>query len=610
MGEGMDSSPEMDLDPAMMSQIKHETKSDLNIGIELVEVEGQRKIKITNRGRSLALSYGARIHRGSVSTVSLPVSFRVSGTQVQIYDSAVEFEVDESLDYLQTIVPEDPDAAKEMASPGPKTLAAWLEALSELQQATAGSDEIFRVAAEAIFTPGGLDGAMILFPGTDGWETRSSFIPFADHGIVFREDLVQRAASSNKAIYHRSVSNKRWEENDLHSAIVCPIQGADGEVVAAIYGFRSLHRRNNRCGIRSLEAQFVQVVADAISAGMIRLRSEAKAAKSLVLLEQVFAPEVVKKLQAHPEFLEGQQREVSVLFADLRGFTEISESLGTHDTYEFLSDVMDRFSKIITDLGGVIIDYYGDGVSAFWNAPIDQPQHPILACKAGMNILKCLSGINDVWQDRLGKEIKVGIGIHTGEARVGNSGSRSRIKYGPRGATVNIASRLENATKQIGSPMLVSGDTINAIEEPICCRRIISKKLKGFSEPTQIFELFPDVLTRPSAEYLKRYEAALVHFENGNFQLAMKILVDLKRECPDDNAVSFLMRCIGGVSVSGNPAIEKAPINLMVDDSTVIEENQLEDICEIIKDASGVMRAGRNSETVANKEDAQNLSSD
>ena len=460
---------------------------DQQLEIQLLDNAEHPSIEISNVGSSsLALSSGRRIHRGTKACLELPTTFSVGDTHVQIFANE-EFEhVDASTVSLPRVgfegSPGDHDSEKKLPSPAADTLAAWLEMLSELQQVVAGSSELYKLAARAVFNPGGLDGGMILLPGSDGWEIAASHIPYPDNGIGFREDLVCHAVKTKETIYHQPKSPDDDTFNELHSAVVCPVIGADDQVLAAVYGFRSTHRLNSRRGIRVLEAQFVKVVADSLSAAMIRLEAEAEAARSMVLLNQAFSPNIARQLQANPDFLRPQSCEVTCLFADLRGFSEISEDIGSRYTYELLSQLMERLTNAVTDHDGVVIDYYGDGISAFWNAPIYQPQHALFACQAGLEMLNCLPELSEAWQDRIGRELNIGIGIHTGDAHIGNSGSRSRLKYGPRGTTVNLASRMEATTKQIGIPLVISGTNRKVCWRYLCnspdCE-IIAQRDKG-----------------------------------------------------------------------------------------------------------------------------------
>ena len=441
-------------------------------------------------------------------------------------------------------------------SPGPNTLQAWFKALQLLQQATAGSDELFECAAKAVCEPGGLDGALILKLGVSKASLESKdfgiiarHIPLAGNEIDVREDLVHQAIDSRQTIFHDADSAEKptalpTTDSHLHACVICPIQDKDQNVVAIIYGFRILHRHNNRRGIRMLEAQFVQVVADSIAAGLVRLESEAASARSQVLLEQAFTPTIARKLRSDSNALQGTTREVSVLFADLRGFSAISERIGAQPSFEMLSDVMDKFSDAINDHDGVIIDFYGDGISAFWNAPLDQPEHATLACITAFEMLGCMQEINEIWQPKIGHELKIGIGIHTGVARVGNSGSRTRLKYGPRGGTVNIASRLEAMTKQLGSPIVVSGTTAAQVADFFDSTRVVRSVLRGMTVPIDL------CLPYAKSKMIKHepmeiaYAQALTLFEAGELPGSLSILRRLRAESPQNRVVEFLLKVV------------------------------------------------------------------
>ena len=119
------------------------------------------------------------------------------------------------------------------------------------------------------------------------------------------------------------------------------------------------------------------------------------------------------------------------MFCDLRDFSGVSERLGASITYRLLSDLMDRLTDCVFAHLGVIVDYFGDGLCAMWNAPIDQPDHADRACQAALDMLRDLPKLDRHWQSVTGGYVQLGIGIHTGSTLVGNAGSRRRMKYGP-----------------------------------------------------------------------------------------------------------------------------------------------------------------------------------
>jgi adenylate cyclase len=235
-------------------------------------------------------------------------------------------------------------------------------------------------------------------------------------------------------------------------------------------------------------------------------------------------------LQRDRGILGAQQRELTLLFADLRGFSRVAERIGAEETYKLLSDILDRLTNHVMDYGGVVIDYYGDGLAAMWNAPTDQPQHADLAAEAALAMLGELPRLNKVWEEKLGTRIRLGIGLHTGTAQVGNSGSQRRLKYGPRGHAVNLASRVEAATKVLRAACLLTASTQEGLTIAIPRRRVCRAQLTGMAEPVDLFELpaAMDDATWPAR--CERYERALRLWEDERADECLAICRALQEE--------------------------------------------------------------------------------
>lgn len=452
------------------------------------------------------------------------------------------------LDATLTSLPQQPGSGVDTNSlegpaPGARTLSLWLRALGDLQRSVAGSQSFFELAARAVHNPGGLEAGFILLPSNTGWDVVASHFTDSDSTIDYRADLVDLAVKSGTTIFHNTQNfDPQLRDCQLHSAVVSPIFDHAGKPVAAIYGVRNPGTQNNRHGIRRLEAQFVQVVADSIAAAMTRMEAEASAARSRALLDQTFSPTVARKLQEDPGFLEGKTTEVTVMFVDLQGFSSISEKIGPKMTYELLTDVMDRFSAIISHHDGVVIDFFGDGLAAFWNAPIAQPEHPMFAYLCAIEMLESLNGLNQQWEVRLNRKLEIRIGIHTGMAQVGNSGSRMRLKYGPQGNTVNVASRIEGMTREIGCRLIVSAATAQRISLVAPVRKICHSELKGIKQPVELYEALDTEYQTFSPQYLAAYERAQTAFDTDNFQQAIGLLNELKSNRPEpDPVVDYLL---------------------------------------------------------------------
>lgn len=490
--------------------------------LEPLESNGTMRLKITNLGGSMVLGRSLRLHHLASTEVELPCILGAGDSVFQITNPEAETKFDHALQQMDPIgssseAEHSQPRIIEQSSPSPETLSSWFEALGAMQRSTAGESSFFTQAARSVFNPGGMDGCIILMSNDSQWNVVAQHIPYPFDGIHYRKELIDKVLEIRKPVYHENSQLNSTKQNDSHAAVVCPVFDNEDEITAIIYGFRNSNSAGSRRGIRDLEAKFVNLLADSIAAGMIRLEHEANRARQRVLLEQAFSPEVVRHLETNPDILNGQEKEVTVLFADLRGFCKISESIGASTTYQLLTDVLDRFTKIVQHHRGVIIDFYGDGLAAFWNAPVEQPNHPLLACQAGSAICDVMNEINRDWSTAIGRRMRVGVGIHTGIAQVGNSGSQNRLKYGPQGTTVNIASRLEQATKKLGVDLVVSSATANCIDDQFVPTRICTLQLAGIQEPISAMMLVDPIDFAKHGKQFERYSRGLELFEAENY---------------------------------------------------------------------------------------------
>ncbi len=253
------------------------------------------------------------------------------------------------------------------------------------------------------------------------------------------------------------------------------------------------------------------------------IREEAQKRQIRGAFGQYLSPALVDHLTAHPESLKlgGETRPLSVLFTDVRGFTTISESYKQNP--QGLTRLMNRFltvmSNAILEENGTIDKYMGDAIMAFWNAPLDEPDHPGRACRAAMEMLARVRQLNEDRRaelegstDEVFREINVGVGINTGQCVVGNMGSDMRFDYTALGDTVNIASRLEGQSKPFGLQIILGGATARAVEDRMAVLEVDLIKVKGKDEPEQIFTLVGDSAARASEPFaaLKAANAAMI----------------------------------------------------------------------------------------------------
>jgi adenylate cyclase len=222
-----------------------------------------------------------------------------------------------------------------------------------------------------------------------------------------------------------------------------------------------------------------------------------------------------------------EQREVTILFVDLRGSAELANRLGPQQTYELMGQVMDALTAGVLDHDGVVIDYYGDGLSAMWNAPADQPEHPELAVRAAVAMIESLPTVREKWAHAVDEELKVGVGVHTGLAQVGNAGSSRQAKYGPRGANVNLASRIEAATKAIGTPLLISEATAMQLSNRFQTERLCKAQLTGIDRPVDLYGVRPATDDANRLEEAASYRESLKLFELGELDAAAKLVAEM-----------------------------------------------------------------------------------
>ncbi len=261
------------------------------------------------------------------------------------------------------------------------------------------------------------------------------------------------------------------------------------------------------------------------------------------VFEQHFTPELARELARNPDpmKMQARQAEVSVLFCDIRGFSTISERLGPSQTIDWLSGVMGEFSTIVIELGGVLVDYTGDELMAMWGAPNRQPNHAELACQAALEIMACLPRLNEKWEELIGAETSVGIGVNTGDSLVGNVGTHRKFKYGPLGTAVNLASRVQGATKYLKTSLLITGETASQLPESFGRRRLCQVVVKNIRKPVDLVELEPPNSRDDWKGLAAKYEEALGQFEESNFRRASSILSDILMSVHNDGPSLQLM---------------------------------------------------------------------
>lgn len=245
----------------------------------------------------------------------------------------------------------------------------------------------------------------------------------------------------------------------------------------------------------------------------------------------------VAHMIAHPDsiHLEGTQKEMTVLFADIRNFTAISEGLSPNE----LKDVLNRYLSAITETifahQGTIDKYVGDMIMAFWNAPLDDKEHAEKAVSAALAMQNTAAQLRQEFRQEGLPEFHIGIGLNTGWMNVGDMGSIYRRAYTVLGDAVNLAARLESLCNYYGVPILVSDTTRDAAQK-ITYRTVDWVRVKGRSSPLVISQpLEADLLFDPeSTQILKLHEQACKAYQAGDRLNAEKLFKQLKKSAPND----------------------------------------------------------------------------
>ncbi|HLP16406.1 MAG TPA: CHASE2 domain-containing protein [Bacteroidota bacterium] len=271
-----------------------------------------------------------------------------------------------------------------------------------------------------------------------------------------------------------------------------------------------------------------------------------------MMIQKMFAhylnPHIVDELIAHPEKLRlgGERKELTVMFADVGGFTNLSERIEPERVIALLNEYLGAMSDIIIAHNGTLDKYEGDAIMAFWGAPLELQNAALDACRAALAMQKKVEEIRAVWRREGKPEFSVRIGINTGEMIVGNVGSASRFDYTVIGDSVNIASRLEGANKAYGTTIMISERTASFVKEELVCRELDDLMVIGRSTPIRIFEPLGAIRTiaeSPLSAALVHHAKGLECYRNRRFDEALVSFRKVLEIVPTDGpARTYIMR--------------------------------------------------------------------
>ncbi|MFN4260175.1 MAG: adenylate/guanylate cyclase domain-containing protein [Gemmataceae bacterium] len=514
-------------------------RGDMSVSRDHLRIEESSPGKI--RARNLSTSKVIDVldqqglESGQTRVFDLPVRFMVGESLVQISVAAPTKAAEDA--FLKSIsrsplvgrlAPEHPTLLELGVAPTSEKLARWFETVIAVQRAAAGSTEFYQQTAQALVNLVGLDYGFVLLRKDSQWQVAASAAKSGEVKSSFSTTILRQVVQEGCTFYQELDEEQTSRSlREVRSAVAAPIFNTAEEVAGVLYGIRTKLVEGRGASIGSLEAQVVQLLASAVGVGMARAEQEAKASRLQVQFEQFFSADLARELQNNPQLLDGQKRTITVMFSDIRGFSRTAEKIGPEQTCRLVSDVMERLTLRIREFEGVVVDYMGDGLMAMWNAPVEQPDHAERACRAALAMQAEMPSVSRDWQSIVGQPLKIGIGVNTGPALVGNTGSRLKFKYGPLGHAVNLASRVEGATKHFGIPILITGSTHALLKKRFATRRLCQVRVVGVGEAVNLYELHAETAEPAWRTRRDAYENALTLYEAGQWAASCRAIYPL-----------------------------------------------------------------------------------
>ncbi len=533
--------------------------------------DGRLQLTNTSTRSTVQLENGPSLARGVPYQAELSpagIVMRLGSSRVVRLQQRVENDADIGALPQSTIAPEDFSRltgigrSSRLSLPADPTmdneaLVGWLQMALGLLQSAANSAEFLDRAAQAVVDLAGMDAGRVLLLDQGCWQERANAFSNGradgEGGWLPSQRIIERVQAEKKTFWELPRLGSMGSVMGVQAVVAAPILDQRCDVIGVLYG----DRRQIGRPITRVEAMLVELLACGVASRLVRLKEE----QAMLRFEQFFSPQLARQLAQQPELLDGRLAPVTILFCDVRGFSRYSQRLKPDATVKWISDVMGALSDCVIEYQGVLVDYVGDELMAMWGAPEPQTNHAELACQAALAMLARLPDLNARWQALLREPMGVGIGLNTGEAHVGNTGTPRKFKYGPLGNTVNLASRVQGATKHMRAKMLMTRATFKELgpEMQARARRLCLVKVINIDDVVELYEL-PSPAVPSWPEWKEKYEAALGEFDRMNFRQAARTLQPLITEQVNDGpSIVLLSRAVQGLAngpAGGHPVWE------------------------------------------------------
>ncbi|MEW5900476.1 MAG: adenylate/guanylate cyclase domain-containing protein [Acidobacteriota bacterium] len=287
------------------------------------------------------------------------------------------------------------------------------------------------------------------------------------------------------------------------------------------------------------------VLTSFIAASLLNYSLEGKERRFIKSVFRYYlSPDVIERIIQNPSLLRlgGEKREISSFFSDVAGFTTLSEALSPEDLVSLLNEYLSEMTDIILSAGGTLDKYEGDAIIAFWNAPLEQADHALRACRAALLCQKRLAELRPHFQEKYGHTVAMRIGLNSGPAVVGNMGSSRRFDYTAIGDAVNLAARLEGACKQYKIPLLAGEEAYRRVKNEIAAREVDIIRVVGKKAAVAVYEIIGERsgLAVEESDRLRRYEKAREAYKRREWEGAALLFAELGE---DAVARLYLDRC-------------------------------------------------------------------
>jgi adenylate cyclase len=341
----------------------------------------------------------------------------------------------------------------------------------------------------------------------------------------------------------------------LTNRIVSPIRllvRGTREVMAGNYDFHVENRSKDEVG--QLANAFNHMI------GGLREREQIRS-----LFGKYVHPSIVKDIMGNPEHLKmgGTHKMQTLLFSDIEGFTTISESMDAEQLVGFLNEYLGAMAEELSANGGILDKYLGDGIMAFWGEPFTRENHALQACRAALAMQARLRAKSAEWTDRGLPELRMRIGIATGEVVVGNIGSDQMRDYTCIGNTVNLSSRLEGVNKIYSTRIIIDEVSRELAGNGIVARELDTVQVMGRWQGTRIFELagLAGEVAPQTLALIERYEQALGQYRAGDLAAAGRSFGHILADTPNDGpSKAMLEECRTAID---SPADHWTPVRVL-----------------------------------------------